>query len=68
MFAAAASHSAGNAPDAEPIELPARFNVLVGDLAYADGGGSRWDRFGRLSEQLAASVPFMVMPGNHEVL
>jgi len=36
--------------------------LIIGDLAYADGGADRWDSFARLMEPLAASMPLMVPP------
>ena len=42
--------------------------LVVGDLSYNDGsGGQRWDEWSRLMQPLTASVPLMVLPGNHEV-
>jgi len=40
--------------------------LLSGDLSYADGYGIRWDSFGNLFQPLAARVPIMYSPGNHE--
>jgi len=40
--------------------------LLVGDLSYANGDQPKWDTFGRIYEYLAASVPWMLLPGNHE--
>mmetsp|Transcript_19025 Transcript_19025/g.34389 ORF Transcript_19025/g.34389 Transcript_19025/m.34389 type:complete len:484 (-) Transcript_19025:21-1472(-) len=42
--------------------------ILVGDLAYADGSQARWDSFGRMfDEKGCADVPWLVLPGNHEI-
>lgn len=38
----------------------------VGDLSYADGYQPRWDSWGRLVDYHAATVPWMVIEGNHE--
>ena len=38
----------------------------VGDLSYADGYQPRWDTWGRLVDYHAATVPWMVIEGNHE--
>ncbi|KAJ1479613.1 Metallo-dependent phosphatase-like protein [Baffinella frigidus] len=43
------------------------FALIIGDLAYADGGADRWDSFGRLMEPLLSAMPLMVLPGNHEI-
>ena len=41
---------------------------LVGDLAYNDGSaGQRWDSWGEMMSPLTSTVPFMALPGNHEV-
>jgi hypothetical protein len=41
--------------------------VIIGDMAYADGDGNRWDTWGRLMEQTFADLPLAVLPGNHEI-
>mmetsp|Transcript_35078 Transcript_35078/g.105782 ORF Transcript_35078/g.105782 Transcript_35078/m.105782 type:complete len:462 (+) Transcript_35078:31-1416(+) len=54
------------------------YAMIVGDLSYADSAWKarsaeepctqeRWDTWGRFIEPLAATVPLMVAPGNHEV-
>lgn len=54
------------------------YSLLVGDLSYADAAWkqksadlpctpTRWDSWGRFIEPLAANMPLMVLPGNHEV-
>jgi hypothetical protein len=40
--------------------------VLVGDLSYANGFGPLWDEFGTLTQFVAARLPIMSTPGNHE--
>ncbi|EKX35981.1 hypothetical protein GUITHDRAFT_165854 [Guillardia theta CCMP2712] len=40
---------------------------IIGDLPYADGDGHRWDPWGRMMEPASASLPLMVLPGNHEI-
>jgi hypothetical protein len=37
-----------------------------GDISYADGEFVHWDVFMRKIETIAARVPYMVTPGNHE--
>lgn len=41
--------------------------IHPGDLSYADGDQTRWDSWGRLAQPLAATKPWMVAAGNHEV-
>ncbi|CAK9093922.1 Purple acid phosphatase 21 [Durusdinium trenchii] len=42
--------------------------VILGDLAYADSNASRWDSFQRLFDlQGCADIPWLVLPGNHEI-
>jgi hypothetical protein len=43
------------------------FVLHDGDISYADGAQAHWDVFFRKIEPLAARVPWMVTPGNHEV-
>lgn len=40
--------------------------IIAGDLSYASGSAARWDQWFRILEPLAASVPTMPAPGNHE--
>jgi hypothetical protein len=35
--------------------------------SYANGKQKIWDRWGQLVQPLAAQVPWMVSPGNHEM-
>jgi hypothetical protein len=48
---------------------PDRIDLLVhsGDIGYADGNYRSWDVFMRKMEPIAAAVPYMVSPGNHEI-
>ena len=39
----------------------------VGDLSYANCDQPKWDKYGRLTEMLASSLPWMVGSGNHEI-
>jgi predicted phosphodiesterase len=39
----------------------------VGDLSYANCDQSKWDLYGRMIEPLAATRPWMVGSGNHEI-
>jgi hypothetical protein len=41
--------------------------LLNGDGSYADGAQAVWDEFMRWIEPVAATVPLMTVPGNHEV-
>jgi len=41
--------------------------LLAGDVAYGMGSTVIWDAFARLAEPLAARVPMVVGPGNHEL-
>ncbi len=41
--------------------------VDVGDLSYADGNQTLWDRRFDMTEPLASTVAFMPVAGNHEV-
>lgn len=41
--------------------------VIIGDMAYADGDGNRWDTWGRLMEPTFSHLPLLVLPGNHEI-
>lgn len=46
--------------------MPLHAWLLPGDLSYAQADPSRWDRFGRLAEPVAARLPVIVCTGNHE--
>lgn len=54
------------ARSANPDEFAAAM-IIIGDMAYADGGAERWDSWGRLVEPVVSQLPLMVLPGNHEV-
>ena len=45
-----------------------KIDVVVhsGDISYADGYESHWDDFFNKIQPIAARVPYMVTPGNHE--
>jgi hypothetical protein len=38
----------------------------IGDISYAVGYASQWDKFFETIQPLATQVPWMVCPGNHE--
>jgi len=40
---------------------------IAGDLSYADGDPERWESWLDLSEPLLREVPFVSVPGNHEI-
>ena len=61
-----ASSDASDGPGAH--HASGRLLLLAGDLSYADGWHPRWDSFGRMIEPLAARVPVMTTPGNHELV
>ena len=42
--------------------------LLVGDMGYADGYEAHWDLFMRVLAPVAAYIPVMTAPGNHEML
>lgn len=46
--------------------LDPTFQLLVGDIAYANGHPSTWDLYFDAFEDYFASTPFMTVPGNHE--
>eukprot|EP01117_Protostelium_nocturnum_P020394 TRINITY_DN9149_c0_g1_i1.p1 TRINITY_DN9149_c0_g1~~TRINITY_DN9149_c0_g1_i1.p1 ORF type:complete len:501 (-),score=116.23 TRINITY_DN9149_c0_g1_i1:61-1563(-) len=45
-------------------------DVLIhsGDISYADGYQARWDQYLRMIQPIAANLPYMVCPGNHEIM
>ncbi len=49
--------------DADQID----FILHTGDVGYADGYMRHWDVFQRKIESIAATVPYMTGPGNHEI-
>lgn len=42
------------------------FVLIAGDVSYANSRLERWDTWAELVEPLAAEVPIMAAPGNHE--
>lgn len=44
-----------------------RIVLHAGDMSYADCDQRRWDSWFRMIEPLSSSVPYMVVPGNHEI-
>jgi len=42
------------------------FILHAGDIAYANGNSQIWDQYMGFIEDVAASTPYMVSPGNHE--
>lgn len=63
------SSADGNAPE-ETTRLAMKyrptFHVIPGDLSYANGYPSTWDRYFDMLEPYAAKTPFMSAVGNHE--
>ncbi|MGI9575897.1 purple acid phosphatase family protein [Alloalcanivorax xenomutans] len=47
-------------------DLAPDFFIVAGDLSYANGDQPVWDRYFDMLEPLAARVPVMTCPGNHE--
>ena len=45
---------------------PTDLLLHIGDLAYATGYESEWDRFMSQIEPLSSRAPYMTMQGNHE--
>jgi hypothetical protein len=43
--------------------VPPEFVMLVGDLSYADGNGSKWDAWGQTMEPVLSSLPMVAFPG-----
>lgn len=41
--------------------------VHYGDISYADDNQQDWDEYFRKIEPFASRVPYMVVPGNHEI-
>ena len=49
------------------IQSGAQGILHAGDLSYANCNQPVWDMYGKMVEPLAAAVPWMVGPGNHEI-
>jgi 3',5'-cyclic AMP phosphodiesterase CpdA len=47
---------------------PYSFLIHAGDLSYANDNQTIWDTFGNVIQPLAAQIPYMVAPGNHELI
>lgn len=64
-----ANRADGEAP-VRNVELAASLepdvHLLAGDLSYAEGRAEQWNRYVEQIQPLAAEVPFMTVPGNHE--
>src|SRR5262249_53707014 len=43
------------------------FHIIVGDLAYANGDQTVWDRWFKMIEPMAQTTPWMPTIGNHEI-
>lgn len=54
--------------EVEASHNPAELILHVGDLSYADGNPHIWNSFFEGLQPFAASVPYMVAVGNHEVM
>ena len=65
-YPAAALTYAGAASDVADSKHPV-VAVHVGDLAYAAGWTHAWDWFMQEIQAVAASAPYMVVAGNHDV-
>ncbi len=57
---------AAQAVTAAVSERAPDFLMIVGDLSYANGEQSVWDTYFDMLEPLAARIPVMTTPGNHE--
>lgn len=42
------------------------FQLLTGDISYANGAPSTWELYFQTHESFYAETPFMTVPGNHE--
>lgn len=62
------SNSAATCRDIRAHADELDLGVILGDLSYADSNASRWDSFHRLFDlQGCADLPWLVLPGNHEI-
>eukprot|EP01089_Gocevia_fonbrunei_P018942 TRINITY_DN6537_c0_g1_i1.p1 TRINITY_DN6537_c0_g1~~TRINITY_DN6537_c0_g1_i1.p1 ORF type:complete len:473 (-),score=84.80 TRINITY_DN6537_c0_g1_i1:2-1420(-) len=43
------------------------FILHVGDISYADGFQQKWDQFFRKVQPITGYLPYMTVPGNHEI-
>ncbi|EFJ46276.1 hypothetical protein VOLCADRAFT_105635 [Volvox carteri f. nagariensis] len=50
----------------EAAASPYSLLLHIGDISYARGYSTQWDNFMHQIEPLAARMPYMVAPGNHE--
>jgi len=48
------------------LQSDADFLILSGDISYANGEQSVWDEYLIYNEPSMASMPWMMVPGNHE--
>jgi hypothetical protein len=64
-----ANNSDGTVTQLEALVDAGELDLVLhnGDISYADGDMGHWDVFLRKIERVAARVPYMVTPGNHEV-
>ena len=51
----------------QQVNIPIHAMLLPGDLSYADCDQSRWDSWADLTQDVSATIPLMVAPGNHDV-
>lgn len=51
-----------------PPEVKIETVIHAGDIGYADGYMERWDELFNAMEPTAATMPYMVCPGNHEAV
>lgn len=53
----------------ETLVAQGQIDLIVhgGDISYADGDSYRWDRFMRQMQPVVSRVPYMCIPGNHEL-
>lgn len=52
--------------DQAAMQHEADFILHIGDISYADGYQPGWDLFLQKIEPVAARIPYMTAPGNHE--
>ncbi len=61
-----AQHDASRAVTAATRARDPDFVWIAGDLSYANGDQPLWDSYFDMLEPLAAEIPVMTCPGNHE--